>query len=89
MSDADAERHLLSAVAAAPAEAGFDSSTLGWDTTRLVGLIKSLESAELVTAKARTLACGWWPPAGVRGGLCVVEHSHPPDDARRDAPRRR
>lgn len=53
MSDADAERQLLSSVASAPADTGFDSATLGWDSAALVGLIKSLQSAEMVTAKAR------------------------------------
>ena len=53
MVDADPERQLLAAIAGASTDTGFDSATLGWDAAVLVGLIKSLESAELVTAKAR------------------------------------
>ena len=53
MADAEAERQLLAAIAGAPPDTGFDSATLGWEASVLVGLIKSLESAELVTAKAR------------------------------------
>ncbi len=55
MADADAERALLSAVAAA-SDSGFDSSTLGWDSAKLVGLVKSLEAAEMITVKARRSA---------------------------------
>jgi len=68
------ESALLSAVAAAPGE-GLDSATLGWDSAKLVGLIKSLEADRLIESQARPASLArpppgptptyrWWSTAG-------------------------
>lgn len=52
MSDTELENALLAALAGAP-ESGLDTSTLGWDAAKLVGLVKSLEASGLIVAEAR------------------------------------
>ena len=52
MAEVESETALLAAVETA-GEGGFDSSTLGWDAAKLVGLIKSLDSDKLLLSQAR------------------------------------